>query len=202
MKITNKIELINFLIQKNNYNSYLEIGVAKGDTFKQVQIQEKKCVDPVKKFNLLDYEMTSDEFFAINHQKFDIIFIDGLHLEEQCIKDIHNSLSILNPDGTIIVHDCLPPSEEYTDPNRNGKKSGPWWGTTFRAIIDLRYKNPELQINVINSFCGCGIIKKGFEKQVIYDKVPIEIAKTFSYYKKNQKQLMNVITIEEFQKIQ
>lgn len=198
MKITSKTDLINFLIKKNNYNSYLEIGTAKGDTFTRVETEEKKCVDPVKKFSLLDYEMTSDDFFAINKQIFDIIFVDGLHLEEQCTKDIRNSLSILRSNGIIIVHDCLPPREEYIDPNRNGKKKGSWWGTTFRSIIDLRYKNPELRIHTVNAFCGCAVIQKALTSQPLYDKVPLETAKTFSYYKDNKKELMNTISIEEF----
>ena len=35
--------------------------------------------------------------------KFDLIFLDGLHTYEQTIKDINNSLKILNKDGLILV---------------------------------------------------------------------------------------------------
>ena len=34
------------------------------------------------------YKMSSDIFFKSNKKYFDIIFIDGLHLEEQVDKDI------------------------------------------------------------------------------------------------------------------
>jgi len=39
---------------------------------------------------------------------YDVIFIDGLHYYKQVLKDIKNSLKILNKDGFILVHDCLP----------------------------------------------------------------------------------------------
>jgi hypothetical protein len=40
--------------------------------------------------------MTSDEFFEINKSTYDIIFIDGLHIDEQVERDIINGLKILN----------------------------------------------------------------------------------------------------------
>lgn len=191
-------DIINYLIKKYNYKSYLEIGTLRGECFTEIKIDHKISVDPVKRFSQLDYEMTSDEFFIINKENFDIIFIDGLHLEEQCTKDIFNSLYVLNPNGTIIIHDCLPPKEEYIDPKMAEKVTGPWWGTVFRSIINLRYKNPELQLHVINSDCGCGIIRKNPPFQTLYDKIDIETAKTFDYYINNKKELMNIINVEEF----
>ena len=50
--------------------------------------------------------MTSDKFFKDN-EKFDIIFIDGLHTFEQTIKDIDNSIKFLRDKGVILIHDCL-----------------------------------------------------------------------------------------------
>ena len=40
--------------------------------------------------------MTSDEYFKKFKDKFDLIFIDGLHHYNQVEKDIYNSLEILN----------------------------------------------------------------------------------------------------------
>ena len=39
--------------------------------------------------------MTSDEFFKSNNEFFDLIFLDGLHTYEQTIKDIDNSIQII-----------------------------------------------------------------------------------------------------------
>jgi len=194
-----KNDIINYLIKNYNYKNYLEIGTFFGNNFKQIEIERKTSVDPIKRFSLLDHEITSDDFFKINKQGFDIIFIDGLHLEQQSTRDIFNSLRILNTNGTIVVHDCLPLQEEYIDERLAGKASpGTWCGTVFRSIIELRYKNPELQINVVDADYGCGIITKSKHFQTTYNKVPIEEAKSFNYYLNNKKQLMNVITIEEF----
>ena len=41
-------------------------------------------------------------------QKFDIIFIDGLHEYDQVKKDIVNSLKFIDEKGFILIHDLLP----------------------------------------------------------------------------------------------
>jgi predicted O-methyltransferase YrrM len=51
--------------------------------------------------------MMKKKLFAKNTKKFDIVFVDGLHIEEQSTKDIHNALKVLNENGTIVVHDCF-----------------------------------------------------------------------------------------------
>ena len=45
--------------------------------------------------------------------KFDLIFIDGLHLANQVQKDIENSLKFIKDEGFIVLHDCNPPSEYH-----------------------------------------------------------------------------------------
>ena len=52
--------------------------------------------------------MTSDDFFRINKNKFDVIFIDGLHEYQQAVNDIENSLGCLNENRVILLDDCLP----------------------------------------------------------------------------------------------
>jgi len=186
-----RFDIINKLIQKHSYKTYLEIGTQFGQCFKHINIENKICVDPVKCFDELTHEMTSDEFFEQNTKTFDIIFVDGLHLEHQSTKDIHNSIKVLNENGTIIAHDCLPQTEEFTQLCHSG--------TVYRSIIDLRYNNPELTVLTIDTDCGCTMITKSSKPTKPYSCVPIELAKTFYYYKKNQKELMNVVSIEEFQ---
>ena len=51
---------------------------------------------------------TSDEFFNQNNEKFDVIFIDGLHHYDQCQADAINSLKCLNKNGFIFFHDFIP----------------------------------------------------------------------------------------------
>lgn len=185
-----RFEIINHLIKTYNYKTYLEIGTQFGDCFKQIEIEHKVCVDPQKCYDDLTHEMTSDEFFAQNTKTFDIVFVDGLHLEEQSTKDILNSLKVLNKGGSIVVHDCLPHCEEFIQVC--------WNGTTYRSIVDLRYNNPELSVCVVDSDCGCGVIRAEPPFQTIYNAVPLDVAKTYYYYEKNKIDLMNVISVDKF----
>jgi len=101
-----RLELISFLIKELSYKSYLEIGIGTFDTYQHIQCEHKFCVDPNN--TAATYQITSDEFFAFNTQKFDLIFIDGLHQSDQVDKDILNSIRSINIGGTIVVHDCNP----------------------------------------------------------------------------------------------
>ena len=80
----NRIAFINKAISKFADCNYLEIGVADNTTFSSIPLPltNKIGVDPS---NGGTHRMTSDEFFSKN-QKFNVIFIDGLHIYEQCQK--------------------------------------------------------------------------------------------------------------------
>ena len=83
-------DLIEYLIKKNNYSDYLEIGCDQDQLFSKIRINNKKGVDPVSGGNI---RKTSDDFFQTNDEIFDIIFIDGLHTYDQVKKDILNSVN-------------------------------------------------------------------------------------------------------------
>jgi hypothetical protein len=178
--------LINYLIGLYGYKSYLEIGVDIGANFEQVVCNYKVGVDPANKYEKLTYNITSDEFFAQNDEKFDIVFIDGLHVSDQVIKDIQNSLNVLNPLGTIIMHDCLPNSEAAQSRERLGDH---WNGDVWKAFAHYR-KNPDLVMFTVNTDQGLGFIKRG--NQVVFD-VPEKL--DYSFYVKNANELMNVVNV-------
>jgi len=63
--------ILNTLIEKFHYQSYLEIGQGrKRDNFDWIQCKTKIGVDPNKTLKPA-YPLTSDEFFAINKNSFD-----------------------------------------------------------------------------------------------------------------------------------
>lgn len=183
-----RYDIINHLILTQGYKSYLEVGTQGGECFSRILVEEKLCVDPIKNYVGLTHQMTSDRFFEQNKKTFDIIFVDGLHLEDQCTKDIQNSLKVLNKDGVIVVHDCLPHCEEYTQVC--------WNGTVYKSIIDLRCTNPTVTVSVVDTDCGCGIITK--QSTSLYTKASVEDAKKYSYYEQNKAELMNVISVDRF----
>lgn len=191
-------ELINTLIKKNNYPSYLEIGVntpsQPGYNWDSVQIALKHGVDP----NVdTTFKMTSDEFFE-NHikMKYDIIFVDGLHIFEQAYKDIINSLQWLNDGGTIVVHDCNP-TEEITQ--RRERASDVWHGDVWKAILKLRTENPDVEIYTVDTDEGCAVIKKG-RQQLLRSNTDKDEMYAYDFFNRNRKNILNLISIDEFKK--
>lgn len=98
--------------------SYLELGLYEGNTINRVSTVVSHCVgvdivpvDIAGKFFL----GTTDDFFKLNTDTFDIIFIDADHSFESVKKDFNNSLNILNKYGLIFIHDTDPISVEYTN---------------------------------------------------------------------------------------
>jgi Methyltransferase domain len=181
-------DVINTLIQKYNYKSYLEIGTQHGNCFREVKCEHKVCVDPSKDFDQLTHTMTSDNYFKQYSDKFDIIFVDALHTEEQTIKDINNSLVILNDNGTVVAHDCLPDGEGATGVHA--------CGTSYMAPIWFRTTITNVTVQVVDTDAGCGIFRKGTNP--LYTKECYDTAKQFKYFNENKKELVNVISVEEF----
>jgi hypothetical protein len=140
--MTERTFLINKLIKDNGYLSYLEIGYQWGLNFDNVICDKKVSVDPEVKFNA-DFTMSSDQFFEINKDKFDIVFIDGMHLREYVLRDVYNSLSILNENGVIVIHDCIPTHEHNQFRERISRN---WQGDVWKAIVQLAQDGHLMQL--------------------------------------------------------
>ena len=186
-------DLIEYLIKKNNYSDYLEIGCDQDQLFSKVKIKNKKGVDPVNGGNV---RKTSDDFFRNNKDKFDIVFIDGLHTHEQVKKDILNSVNCLNENGIILVHDCMPDSI--------GKQAVPrykmlWNGDVWKAIVDLR-QNEGLDIYTCEIDQGIGVIVNKKNSSILKLNKPLNKIK-FKDYFENYREYMRVITLAKFKEI-
>tara|TARA_R110000823_G_scaffold262221_1_gene382821 strand:- start:6169 stop:6762 length:594 start_codon:yes stop_codon:yes gene_type:complete len=193
----NRTELINRLIKKYKYKSYLEIGVntpaQPGYNWVGVEIETKHGVDP----NVdTTYRVESDTFFNEHiSQKYDIIFVDGLHLFEQVYKDIVNSLENLNENGVIVVHDCNPITEIT---QRRLRASDSWHGDVWKSIVKLRMENPNLEISTVDTDEGCGIIRKGKQELLVVESGVDTYH--YNFLKENRKKALNLITVDEFTK--
>lgn len=186
----NRTTIINSLIKKINAKKYLEIGISAGENFGQIECEYKIGVDsePLSPATL---HLTSDDFFIFNREKFDVIFIDGLHISEQVLKDIENSLLILNEGGYIIAHDLHPWSEEVQIVPYQG---GAWTGDCWKAFVKLRQTRDDLEMFVVDVDCGCGVITKGKQELV-------NIGEELNYhnFEKNKKEWLNLISYKEFE---
>lgn len=127
-----RTKIINSLIEKNNYTSYLEIGFGDGVNFQTVVCEKKIAVDPTP-FKMEEglITTTSDDFFNNNKIKYDLIFIDGLHHSDQVERDIINGYKALNKGGMLLIHDCNPWEEVIT---RIPRETLAWTGDVFRAV--------------------------------------------------------------------
>tara|TARA_Y100000287_G_C14171174_1_gene329904 strand:+ start:285 stop:968 length:684 start_codon:yes stop_codon:yes gene_type:complete len=188
-------DLIQLIIDKYNFKTYLEIGCDKDQSFSKIIIDNKIGVDPISGGTI---RSTSDEFFKTNDKKFDIIFIDGLHYYKQVLKDIKNSLSILNDNGFILVHDCLPNSlAQQAIPRYRGY----WNGDVWKSIVELR-TNKKLDIFTSQIDFGVAVIRKGFNSSpLILKNITTYDQLKFKDYYYNYNTFMNIKSYEETLKL-
>lgn len=100
---------------------YLELGHYNGANFKGVNAGLKESVDthpgpdpgcpPT-------HLMTTDAFFAQLDPatRYDVVYIDACHEFRQMNTDFNHAVAHLNARGLIFVHDLVPPSEKFVQP--------------------------------------------------------------------------------------
>lgn len=212
-KNPSRTQVINFLLSLfDRDTNYLEIGVRDPDVnYNHINAHSKHSVDPGIEFkeNPVDFKLTSDSFFEklerkeilVDENKFDVIFIDGLHLADQVDRDIKNALNFIKDDGFIVLHDCNPPTqwharEEYGFQLTPAK--GYWNGTTWKAFLKWRFNA------IVNSCCvdtdwGVGILsKKHAIGNCINESNPFF---EFEELERNRKESLNLISFNELKDI-
>jgi len=175
-------DIINYFINKNQYKSYLEVGLyGASRTFDHINCKFKNSIDPNPACKA-EFEMTSDEFFSKldNNElsispsfKWDIVFLDGDHHYSTVDRDIQNSLNHLSENGTIIMHDCLYGDNTITRANPRGTN-------VWKSWVKLRCSRTDLKMYVVNIDWGVGIIHHG--EQNIWNKAPIDECITDEYF--------------------
>jgi hypothetical protein len=187
----NRAQIINKIIKKRKYVDYLEIGIKKGKCFKEVKCLNMTGIEPnpVWKDERLVY-MTSDDFFRQNNNRYDIVFIDGLHYHQQVLKDIENSLKCLNDGGVVVLHDCNPIDKAHQAvPIERAK--GTWNGDCWKAFVLTSQKYPY-HMFVVNTDHGVGVIDTKHEIELL-DNYKLTIDEL--HYKeldKNRKEWLNL----------
>jgi hypothetical protein len=147
--------------------SYLEVGVQHGVTFNALQAARKVAVDVDFLFDVDEaraaatgrdityHECSSDEYFERHAagEKFDVIFLDGLHTFEQTLRDLLNSIDHLRDGGTILLDDVYPhtyaaslPTQELSNAfrERRGIKTIDWMGDVYKLVFFIRDYLPGL----------------------------------------------------------
>lgn len=205
-----RYDIINEIISKYNINSYLEIGVRNPcECFDRINCDVKMSVDPgiESDTNMATYPYYSDDFFKKlengeldlpKDYKWDVIFIDGLHLADQCFRDFENSLNHCSENGFIAFHDASPPTiyharEDHYD---HDSPAGGWWnGTVWKTIQRIR-TDYELDLITVDSDWGVTVIKNKPSYSLLSKNInPFYDYNTFSKYRK---QILNLISVDEF----
>jgi Methyltransferase domain len=136
--------------------SYLEVGVSRGATFHRVRAARKVAVDPSFRFDVeaarrdhpeaTYHEVPSDRYFGAlidPGERFDVIFIDGMHTFEQTLRDLLNALLFWRRDGVIVIDDVHPSSyaasvadldEREAVQQATGDTNAAWMGDVFRLV--------------------------------------------------------------------
>jgi hypothetical protein len=196
--IESRTQLLNLLASAYGYGRYLEIGVRNpADNFAHVAIADKVSVDPDPRAKAT-FPMTSDAFFrevaTPRGLMFDLVFIDGLHLAEQVVKDVENALGSLLPGGTLVLHDVNPLSEEaQVERYELGKV---WNGTVWKAWAELRGTRPDLSMCVVDIDHGCGVIRPGAQR--CYAGWPSAEPLAYQHLAADRKALLNLVSVGEF----
>ncbi|MFT6285969.1 MAG: putative O-methyltransferase YrrM [Halieaceae bacterium] len=162
--------LLKRIHQEYQPKGYLEIGVSKGKSMALANAETHVVgIDPAFQ---IDAEISaqarlfpipSDDFFArynlfdeLRYEQLDIVFIDGLHLFEQVLKDFVNVERYANKNTVVLIHDCFPVSELTAERNRS---TNFWTGDVWKIIPCLHRERPDLNVNVIPCRpSGLGII--------------------------------------------
>ena len=152
--------IIRYLAEQYDFQTYLEIGCGKNFSFTTLApyfSKEAVCVDP---FSGGTHRLTSDAFFAVNKNKYDVIFIDGLHDAVQVLKDVDNALKVLSDDGVILIHDCHPHARSHQLHMDSPDLSlNIWTGDVWKAMVLLKLE-PHIDMITGDFDHGVGFIRK------------------------------------------
>jgi hypothetical protein len=191
--ITTRTDLLNLLVRRRHYRSYLEIGVrAASENLDRVRAPIRDGVDPAPT-EPIAYQMTSDAFFAGpgKDKTYDLVFIDGLHIADQVLRDVENSLRVLAPGGALVIHDCNP-QVEATQLEQQPPQ-GAWHGTVWKAWVELRCTRPDLRMYVVDVSQGCGVIERG--EQDLLNAPPVL---DWAYLQENRTEALNLVSVDDF----
>lgn len=153
---THSVRRIGRIAQHMGARSYLEIGVCRGQTFHHVQFDRKVAVDPRFRFEVGDFQRDGVEFHAVcsdayfttkaGSQKFDIVFLDGLHTFQQTFRDFCNSLACAHERTIWLIDDVLPvdiysawpvESEAIACRKKSGVESSAWHGDVYKVVFAI-----------------------------------------------------------------
>jgi hypothetical protein len=143
---------------------YLEVGTQTG---KSLLAADCACVSVDPEFTLkheimgakpglMLFQDTSDRFFESGFLdrlgvRFDLAFLDGMHLYEYLLRDFMNAEGYMAKGGTVVMLDCLPFEPSMAERDRRNAKTRAWTGDVWKVIPILREFRPDLEITLYDA---------------------------------------------------
>jgi hypothetical protein len=235
-----KVEIIRHLSDINGYKTYLEFvtpttGLAYANVdrskFEICHRLMYRCPDGFDDGMGIDFRTPeldiSDCVRKIKDQKllYDVMLIDPWHEYETSYRDLKEAFDLVRVGGSIVVHDCLPPSEEVITPHFI---PGGWGGLTYRAYMDFVLSRDDLRYFTVDTDWGCGVIgklpretslKRGFNALVksmfggrvadsrtverdalaeSWSKIRDDYVAAFRFLQENKREYLKALTVDEF----
>jgi len=190
--LSTRTEVINFLISIGGLDSYLEVSLTADENLARVIAPIRQSVGTYPE---VTFRMSSDEFFArrLGMDRYDLIFIDGMHEEEQCQRDLEHALSRLSDRGWIVVHDANPPTEWHQRPVDEFEPGTNWNGTVWKALIRFWAEHAEFEMCTLDVDWGCALIRRwrGPPIQLRTRKLPKALE--WSFFDKHREELLGLV---------
>ena len=126
---------------------------------------ESKCSDTVS-----FYQSTSDDFFtrqALSNDKYDLIFLDGLHTYEQTFRDFCATLAyshsqtiwLLDDTVPISLPSSIPDPRKFAAVRRNvGDTRAAWMGDVYKVVFSIHDFFPQFNYATFESGHGQTVI--------------------------------------------
>ncbi|PWL22666.1 MAG: hypothetical protein DCO99_07500 [Synechococcus sp. XM-24] len=165
---------------------YLEIGVARGTTFFQVNAVEKHGVDPRFRFDPCTrsshshehyHPISSDDYFkqAIGKEApFDLIFLDGLHTYSQTLRDFLASQALAHPRTVWLIDDTVPTDAIAADPDlqrvqaareaKGDQTDQTWMGDVFKLVAFIHSFCPQFSCYTVDGHGQTVVLPKPQEE--------------------------------------
>jgi hypothetical protein len=177
--MTHKWEIASALGKRFGFHSYLEIATATtGHEFAYVDREQfTTCMRAMyycpPHFNdkyAIQYRTTGPSISPLvdpllRGPRFDLVFVDTWHEYVNTAEDIELALSLLAPDGMLLIHDCSPVNEYEASPripivghSRPGHCCMAWSGATYAAYLDKVVDSFALDYVTFDADYGCGLV--------------------------------------------
>jgi hypothetical protein len=219
-----KADLINHLAAVHGYRRYLEL-CSSTTGFQFAQIDRSKldchrlmyrCPDQFSDGLEIDFRSSDLDITEclreIGQRQlcYDVMLVDPFHEYEASLRDIAAAFDLVVPGGTIVVHDCLPPSEDLAV---SQFIAGPWCGVTYKAYLDFVTARDDLAYYTVDTDFGCGVIRKlsgdlhspmppatPEHRDLIerWQRMGNDFEAAFRFFQQNQRSLLKLRTIDEF----